>query len=153
MDFHPDTASNPVETSASPSVAAPSVSSGRLTPARQTVLQILKATDRALTHHEIEQQAREKGVQFDRVTLYRALEWLVTKELANKVAAEDRIWRFSAARDDSHGQAYFHCTACGAVYCIDMPVDMKSIALPAGFKAQRTELMVRGDCGRGNCAR
>lgn len=150
MDSHLDRATDNIETGSLAETTS-ALPTGRLTPARQTVLQILKATDRALTHHEIEQQARDKGVQFDRVTLYRALEWLVTKELANKVAAEDRIWRFSAARDDSRSQAYFHCTGCGAVHCIDMPADLTAVKLPEGFKVQRAELMLRGECGKPGC--
>ena len=80
MDLQIDSATDNIETSGETEIGSP----GRITPARQTVLQILKATHLALTHHEIEQQAKAKGVQFDRVTLYRALEWLVTKELAHR---------------------------------------------------------------------
>jgi len=151
MDFQTDTAKDNIDTSTA-TEATTGLPTGRLTPARQTVLQILKDTDRALTHHEIEQQARDKGVQFDRVTLYRALEWLVTKDLANKVAAEDRIWRFSIARDASRGQAYFHCSGCGTVYCVDMP-SLQGLRLPEGFKVQRAELMLRGECGKATCGR
>lgn len=122
----------------------------RLTPARQTVVDILKATEQALTHHEIEQIARGKGVQFDRVTLYRALEWLVSRNLAHKVAAEDRIWRFSAVRVNSDAQAYFHCTTCGGVYCLTPPTS-QIVVLPDGFRPARTEIMVRGVCTKAGC--
>lgn len=124
---------------------------GRLTPARQTVVHILKSTQRALTHHEIEQQARAEGIQFDRVTLYRALEWLVNNDYAHKVAAEDRVWRFSAARSQSHEQAYFHCTQCGGVFCLDVTPAQVTINLPAGFKARRTEIMIQGECQQAGC--
>lgn len=124
---------------------------GRLTPARQTVVRILKATQRALTHHEIEQQARGEGIQFDRVTLYRALEWLVSNDYAHKVAAEDRIWRFSAARGNAREQAYFHCTTCGSVYCLDVVPGQVAAALPEGFKARRSELMIQGECQQAAC--
>jgi Fur family transcriptional regulator, ferric uptake regulator len=148
MDFQIDNATDNIETSGETESGSP----GRITPARQTVLQILKATHLALTHHEIEQQAKAKGVQFDRVTLYRALEWLVTKALANKVAAEDRIWRFSAARDGSQDQAYFHCTTCGEVTCLESASSSAPV-LPAGFRVRRSEVMLRGECGRATCAK
>jgi Fur family ferric uptake transcriptional regulator len=122
----------------------------RLTPARQTVVDILEATEQALTHHEIEQRAHAKGVQFDRVTLYRALEWLVSRHLANKVAAEDRIWRFSAARANAAALAYFHCTTCGGVYCLTPPAG-DIVAVPAGFQPVRTEIMLRGVCSKPGC--
>ncbi len=151
MDFQTDRVTETSEVGEI--VEAPTLSGGRLTPARQTVLQILKGTNLALTHHEIEHQAREKGVQFDRVTLYRALEWLVTKDLAHKVAAEDRVWRFSAARDGSRDQAYFHCTNCGAVYCLEVAPLQQPAVVPEGFKAHRTEIMLRGECAQPTCTR
>ncbi len=150
MDFQIDAASDTLDSAHAPMGHAPL---GRLTPARQTVIRILKATDRAMTHHEIEQQARADGIQFDRVTLYRALEWLVTKELAHKVAAEDRIWRFSAARGSNRDQAYFHCSHCGAVYCLDLAPSYAPVAVPEGFKAKQIEIMVRGECGKPECKR
>ncbi len=149
MDFQIDSTTDNIEAGGpTESGALPS----RITPARQTVLQILKATVRALTHHEIEQQARAKGVQFDRVTLYRALEWLVNKELANKVAAEDRIWRFSAARDSNRHQAYFHCTTCGEVTCLELAPNYAPASVPDGFRVQRAEIMLRGQCSNASCA-
>ncbi len=148
MDFQIDNATDNIEANGPSETGNPT---GRITPARQTVLQILKGTQLALTHHEIEQTAKAQGVQFDRVTLYRALEWLVSKELANKVAAEDRIWRFSAARGGSLEQAYFHCTTCGEVTCLEAS-GVSVPALPAGFRVKRSEVMLRGKCARPTCA-
>lgn len=120
---------------------------GRVTPARQAVIEILKATRQALTHHEIELQARANGVRFDRVTLYRALDWLVANGMAHKVAAEDRVWRFNAARGNARHQAHFHCDTCGSVHWVDFPSHEISISLPGGFRTERTEIMLRGSCG------
>lgn len=148
MDFQIDAGPEALD---SAPLSADNPSRRRLTPARQTVIRILRGTDRALTHHDIERQARADGIQFDRVTLYRALEWLVNQRLANKVAAEDRVWRFSAAREGELAQAYFHCTACNVVFCLEVPAGDAAIALPDGFRAQRTEIMVRGECGPQDC--
>lgn len=149
MDFQRDSTNEDVEAGGNTGTGS---LAGRITPARQTVLQILNGTARALTHHEIEQQARAKGVQFDRVTLYRALEWLVNKTLAHKVAAEDRIWRFSAARHGSRDQAYFHCTNCGEITCLELSPDHPPASVPEGFRVQRAEIMLRGTCSRPACA-
>ena len=144
MDSQTDTA--PAHKGQSAEFSNVPVTSGRLTPARQTVIDILKGTRQALTHHEIERQARANGVRFDRVTLYRALDWLVAKGIAHKVAAEDRVWRFNAARSNSREQVHFQCTTCAAVHCLDAPEHALSLQAPAGFRVERTEIMLRGTC-------
>jgi Fur family ferric uptake transcriptional regulator len=68
-------------------------------------LQMLLDALCALSHHDVEAGMREIGEHFDRVTLYRVLEWLVVQGLAHKVAAEDRSWRFNAILDGD--PAYF----------------------------------------------
>ncbi|MFN3594830.1 MAG: Fur family transcriptional regulator [Thiobacillaceae bacterium] len=64
---------------------------GRATPARVAVLRLLLTADSALTHAEV---AARLGGGVDRVTLYRVLDWLVSRGLAHRIAGEDRIWRF-----------------------------------------------------------
>jgi Fur family transcriptional regulator, ferric uptake regulator len=93
----------------------------RATPARERVLDILLAGPRALSHQEIEAAARERGLDFDRVTLYRVLDWLVTQRLAHKIEGRDRVWRFNAVTvtEAEHGHAHFHCTRCGKVFCLE----------------------------------
>ncbi|MSR15675.1 MAG: transcriptional repressor [Gammaproteobacteria bacterium] len=138
------------DTHATIDVPASTPSTGRITPARQAVIEILNGTRLALTHHEIERQARANGIRFDRVTLYRALDWLVANGIAHKVAAEDRVWRFNSARANQRYHAHFHCKECGTVHCVDFPNQEISIPLPADFKAERTEIMLRGTCA--SCA-
>ena len=145
MDYHQATA----DAYRVPHSAAPSPqtsSTGRLTPARQTVIDILNATRQALTHHEIESQARSSGVRFDRVTLYRALDWLVVQGIVHKVAAEDRVWRFNAIRSSHTDQAHFHCTRCGAVECLDHTDARLPVSAPAHYKTERAEIMLHGVC-------
>jgi Fur family transcriptional regulator, ferric uptake regulator len=146
MDMQSDSSLEKSETNASSEVTQPN---GRLTPARNTVLDILNATTKALTHHEVEQQARARGVRFDRVTLYRALDWLVGKAYVHKIAAEDRIWRFSAARASNCGAvAYFHCATCGEIQCLETKSNELPVQVPAGVRVQRAELMLTGHCAR-----
>jgi len=70
---------------------------GRVTPARLAVLEILLDSAAALSHHELEDAVEKHGVDVDRVTLYRVLDWLVERGLAHRIAADDRVWRFNAA--------------------------------------------------------
>jgi Fur family ferric uptake transcriptional regulator len=120
----------------------------RLTPAREQVLGILLAASRTMSHQEIEGTAREQGLNFDRVTLYRVLDWLVTQGLAHKIEGRDRIWRFNAVTvtETEHGHAHFHCTRCGKVFCLEQMQPSFAVTLPAGFLFEKAELTVQGVC-------
>jgi Fur family ferric uptake transcriptional regulator len=128
----------------------------RPTAARVAVLDILLASPIAMTHLEIAAAAHEAGLTLDRVTLYRVLDWLVEKDLAHKIAGEDRAWRFNAMASDSHSQgtahehAHFQCSRCGKLYCLDELHPVFAFALPPGFRCDHAELTLRGlcpDCG------
>lgn len=128
----------------------------RATPARETVLDILLAAPRALTHQEIEQSARESGLDADRVTLYRVLDWLVARRYAHRIAGEDRVWRFNAAGPEAHGHAHFRCTVCGQVFCLNDLQPGLGFTLPKGFLFERAELTIQGlcpDCAKSGQAR
>jgi len=119
--------------------------SGRLTPARARVLATLLDAPRALTHHEIE---HELTAPFDRVTLYRVLDWLVRENLAHKIASDDRVWRFNAIAAQSHRHAHFRCVSCHKVFCLENLDTSLDLNLPAGFQAEGVELTVEGRCPR-----
>lgn len=125
------------------------VSAGhRSTPARCAVLATLLAAERALTHVEIGERLAE-GVQFNRVTLYRVLDWLVRHRIAHKIAGEDRVWRFSAFQpneDVNHRHAHFQCKRCSRVTCLEDTPTAFALSLPAGFVSQEAELTIRGVC-------
>ncbi|ACT48210.1 Fur family transcriptional regulator [Methylotenera mobilis] len=108
----------------------------RPTKARLAVLTVLISTRNALSHSEIlEQMASQK--EFDRVTIYRVLDWLTEHHLIHKISGENRAWKFQYSRNtythskgseastdqkqllpNAHQHAHLHCTACGAVTCI-----------------------------------
>lgn len=122
---------------------------GRLTPARLAVLEILLGSAAALSHHEIEDAIEQRGLDVDRVTLYRVLDWLVERNLAHRIAAEDRIWRFNAVEHVQGGDhAHFHCTRCGQIVCLDGPDSSASFLLPNGYQRERTEITIHGRCPR-----
>jgi len=118
----------------------------RSTPAREQVLDMLLAAPRALSHQDIEAAAREQGLNFDRVTLYRVLDWLVTQGLAHKIEGQDRLWRFNAVTAPEHGHAHFHCTRCGQVFCLEQTQPSFAITLPTGFRFEKAELTIQGIC-------
>jgi Fur family ferric uptake transcriptional regulator len=118
----------------------------RVTATRLAVLEMLLGSPRALSHQEVEQAVRGVGVDIDRVTVYRVLDWLVAHDLAHRIAAEDRVWRFNAADREVSGHAHFQCIRCGQVYCLDDLQPAMTFALPAGYRFQRSELTIQGTC-------
>jgi Fur family ferric uptake transcriptional regulator len=118
----------------------------RVTAARLAILQVLLDSPCALSHHDVEARIVAKGEHFDRVTLYRVLEWLVAQGLAHKIAAEDRSWRFSAMLDENHEHPHFHCLNCGEVSCLDTVRPAFILGLPAGYTIQRAEITIHGTC-------
>jgi len=123
----------------------------RPTPARVAVLDILLETSTALTHQEIAAAARAGGAALDRVTLYRVLDWLVDKNLAHKIAGDDRVWRFNAIADEpvqglAHQHAHFRCEHCKRLYCLDDLRPVFAFSLPPGFQCKQAELTLHGTC-------
>ncbi|WP_052190992.1 Fur family transcriptional regulator [Chitinibacter sp. ZOR0017] len=117
----------------------------RQTPARVHILATLLGAQRPLSHQDV-QELLEPSL--DRVTVYRVLDWLTAENLAHKLAGDDRVWRFSAAKAPHH-HAHFHCQQCGKFYCLeDIRTDLP-MALPKHFVADSVEITVKGLCA--NC--
>jgi Fur family transcriptional regulator, ferric uptake regulator len=120
----------------------------RATPARLAVLRLLESAERALSHHDIETAL--SGTGFDRVTLYRVLDWMVESGLAHRLTDAQRVFRFSLAASNApahNSHAHFRCEACGKVFCLDQ-VLVQAPALPQGFSGKSVELCVTGQCAR-----
>ncbi|KAF7597894.1 MAG: hypothetical protein CGU29_16290 [Candidatus Dactylopiibacterium carminicum] len=122
----------------------------RATPARIAVLDLLLLADHALSHHEVETALAAHG--FDRVTLYRVLDWLVETGLAHRITENDRVFRFNASHMERNhpAHAHFRCEGCGRVFCLDSaPVATPS--LPPGFIGHQADLRISGKCS--DCAK
>lgn len=117
----------------------------RATEARRRTLEVLLKAERPLSHAEIEATLATSGT-LDRVTLYRVLDWLVSKGLAHKIEGHDRAWRFNATVDDARGHAHFCCTDCSKVYCLTGIKPAFVLSLPPGFRLGEAELSLRGIC-------
>ena len=131
--------------SSNPSVRAQLRATGeRITPARAAVFALLRESEQALSHQEIE-SGLGRAKQLDRVTVYRVLEWLVEQGLAHKVAGIDRVWRFSIAREAHDRHAHFQCSGCGKVVCL-AEIATRRVPLPRGFRSERVDVTVKGRC-------
>lgn len=120
----------------------------RITAARRQVFDVLLRAARPLTHDEIEQRTNTVR-HLDRVTVYRALDWLVKQRLAHKVAGDDRTWRYNAvAAEHAADHAHFNCNRCGHVFCLEEVTTAYAIHLPPGYRAEHMDLTIRGVCER-----
>lgn len=138
---------------AEPSIADPThaaaditATGGRSTPIREHVLTLLRSAGRPLSHDEVAKMLDAAGWVHDRVTLYRTLDWLVTKSLAHRVFGEDRVRRYNVTANQTHGHAHFHCGQCQRIWCLEHLQPAVAATLPAGFSLQRAELTFHGAC-------
>ncbi len=128
----------------------------RLARPRASVLSVLLAADRALTHQDIVDALFDTNAM-DRVTVYRVLEWLSTQGLSHRIADDDRVWRFSVSLKNPHSEqtgansrhayAHFIRSQCGHTFCLEDVLVRLSAKLPAGDRSQTVELSIRGLCG------
>ncbi len=123
----------------------------RVTEPRVTVLSTLLACDHAMSHLDVAATIA-KHHTIDRVTVYRVLDWLVSVEIAHRIAGDDRVWRFmmnhrSASKVAPHpSHAHFTCNTCGQTICLDKVKPKMNIKLPVGFRTLEVDLKVRGLC-------
>lgn len=116
-----------------------------LTPARVRALQLLLAADAAMSHQDLQHAARSGGRPFDKVTLYRVLDWLVEHGLAHSVTGHDRVRRFSPLHAHA-AHAHFECRGCGRLFCLNDDAPLARPALPPGFEPDRLDVTVHGRC-------
>lgn len=119
---------------------------GRVTRTRVAVIETLQASEHPLSHDELGHALATAQIPHDRVTLYRALEWLVEQGVARRIAGSDRAWRFEILRAGGHRHAHFHCDRCGQVVCLEGVQPAFAVSLPAGYQLERSELVLHGAC-------
>lgn len=112
---------------------------------RKRVLVFLLAQDRPLTHHEI--RSAMPGKTLGAVTLYRVLKWLTENGLVQSLASADQSRRFSVCNSrQDHDHAHFQCTRCGTVTCLGAIPLPRHLPVPAGFRRQEVDLLIKGTC-------
>lgn len=115
---------------------------GRATRPRIAVLTALDATVGPTTHAELGVALRSQ----DRVTLYRALQWLVDNDLAVRVVGADGTWRFASRQvAGEHAHPHFQCRECGRLVCLQR-APLPSVSVPDGFHLDEVRVQVTGIC-------
>lgn len=135
------------------------------TSSRLSVVDVLMSSHFPLTHTEL---LKLLPTTFDRVTLYRVLDWLLQQQLVHRIAGEDRAWRFQlntglqsaktyklasnqtanqqTAILSSHEHAHFECTSCGKIFCLENVEPKLTDSIPASFKVDSIVLNIKGKC-------
>lgn len=117
----------------------------RNTPAKQAVLDLLKHTDKALSHDTIEAQI---GMEINRATVYRILNQFCEDGLVHTIVAEDGKQYFAACTDcrgkhTPHNHIHFRCTHCDTLVCLPEKVNF---SLPEGYRVQEVSCVLTGTC-------
>lgn len=104
----------------------------RPTKARVAVLSTISHAESALSHSDI-LKLLEGQDNFDRVTVYRVLDWLVEHQLVHKILTDNRSWKFQSNNQtngykaatkssksfiNGHAHAHLQCQHCGALICV-----------------------------------
>jgi Fur family ferric uptake transcriptional regulator len=110
----------------------------RCTDPRLRTLEVVLASDRPLSHAEIEERLEPR---LDRVTLYRVLGDLAEAGLLRRITT-GAATRYGVA---GHAHAHFTCDACGVTTCLET-VPVPSPDLPVPYVVEGVELNLSGLC-------
>ena len=102
-----------------------------------------------MSHQALQQAASSSGLPFDKVTLYRVLDWLVAHGLVHSVTGHDRVRRFSPLHAHTT-HAHFECNDCGRLFCLNDTLPLGRPDMPAGFQPDYLDVTVHGRCA--DCA-
>jgi Fur family transcriptional regulator, ferric uptake regulator len=131
----------------------------RPTKARIAVLNAIANATSALSHTEIlELLSTQK--EFDRVTIYRVLDWLTAHGIVHKISGDNRAWKFQISQHhyaqserkqnsivtNHHHHAHLHCQKCGKITCIhELEPNFPKKAL-AQYQVTAIDINIKGIC-------
>jgi len=123
----------------------------RNTPAKSTILTLLKDAGTALSQDMIEDKV--KG-EMDRVTIYRVLNSFCEDGITHRILADNGKYYFALClncgedkHEHNHDHFHFRCTKCEKVECLGEEV---TLTLPQGYVKQTISSWVTGYCN--NCS-
>lgn len=124
----------------------------RNTKTKTAILELIKASDVALSHSEIQKLNRELC---DRVTIYRILDRLVIEDLVHKVVTLEGIIKYAACHHNQseskhlHNHIHFNCEKCLSVTCLDSVEP--SYTIPNNYLVKEVNFTLSGLCQ--NCSK
>ncbi|RDI96715.1 transcriptional repressor [Meiothermus sp. QL-1] len=116
----------------------------RSTRQRQAIREVLSELNRPLSPAEVLEAARRKVPGLGIATVYRTLKGLLAEGSAVMVELPGEPPRYELAGKKHHH--HFRCTRCGKVFELEgCPGDLSDM-VPAGFRAERHEIVLYGAC-------
>ena len=114
----------------------------RFTPQREHVYAVLLQKRDHPTAEEVFIRAKRDLPDISMATVYNCLDALVKCGLARQVSLERGAARFCPNMQE---HCHFYCDGCDEVFDINLPPDA-GVRLPRGFKAERYDLAIHGQC-------
>ena len=135
----------------------------RPTKARIAVLRTISQASSALSHPEILDRLSNQK-EFDRVTIYRVLDWLTEHHLIHKISGDNRAWKYQISQTKfseslkshqplittDHHHAHLHCKICGQVTCVHELEPHFPAKVLAQYQVSAIDINIKGVCA--NCA-
>lgn len=119
----------------------------RNTTAKTAILDIIKSSEVALSHAEIQKLNQESC---DRVTIYRILDRLVTEDVIHKIATPDGTVKYASCQHTHekshhiHNHVHFSCEKCKMVTCLNNVVP--TFNLPQNYIINEVNFTLTGVC-------
>ncbi len=114
----------------------------RFTPQREHVYAVLLEKRDHPTAEEVFIRAKRTMPEISMATVYNCLEALVKCGLVRQVMLARGAARFCPNMQEHY---HFYCDVCESVFDIAMPPE-PGLALPKGFRAERYDVAVHGQC-------
>ncbi|HMV78942.1 MAG TPA: Fur family transcriptional regulator [Leptospiraceae bacterium] len=117
----------------------------KVTRNRIAVLDLLKSSDKPMTHSDIMEGLSKEG-HWDRVTIYRTLSEFAEKQIVQIIHSDERLTYFEL-KDDPPEHGHLICDSCGKLYCLkDEMFHLRLEGNLKSFQIKRIEIFIRGLC-------
>jgi len=114
----------------------------RFTPQREEVYRVLLEKRDHPTAEEVFMRAKHGMPDISMATVYNCLDALVKCRVVRQVTLERGATRFCP---NMREHCHFYCDDCDEVFDIDLP-SSQGLPLPRGFKAERLDIAIHGQC-------
>lgn len=119
----------------------------RITPIRGRILELLSQSKAPVSAPDLIESFKSSGVNVNKTTIYRELEFLLQKQLVNEVEFGDGKKRYEIDNGHHH---HIVCLNCGKVEDVsldaDLSIEEKKIEKETGFKIKSHSLEFFGYC-------
>lgn len=109
--------------------------------------EIIKAIVESPTPMSEEELKTAISGNFDRSTFYRTFKTLISKGVIHKIVVDNTLVKYAITekQNQTKQHAHFYCLNCGRVFCLP-EINYEYSGLNKSYKAEQTELMIKGYC-------